>query len=876
MFCTESALRERNRGVFEKETEVYSRKKQRCIQERNRSVFKKETEMRVSQNPSQLYRSPVKIVTVANDPVLVIRSPRHFRAASISDRPYARFAYIDLTRDDLPGGVVHYVRNRGRPVEVIQIDDDSDSDVMIIEPEDQILDENRGDLTINQKADVSDISSTTPYINHDNLHRSRRRRKKTLPIQTTPVSVNSLDDDEIVIIEEDSNTSIQIDQPRPRSKRNSRNEKSAQTDEVTIDLEVVHGVLDRKPRIPLGLGHTPFDYAKNKKKVEEEAKTIKIVKENELESITSRLTDLGIGSAHQVAIPKKMSKEEYLKSLDPPKDEVMWKPSALDKDDITLYWRAVFRQFDGHIPMEFALKNLMDNNYSIPDALETIDTVLKELPQQFKPLSNAQYKVFVGMMTSKKFNREEIHGKATYRELTGRLRPARDTVFSDEEKKRVEAWVGMEAEKGQRVSRKTFERLHEEMNRLELSDEEKMQLNLEKLPFGEDHFSRRDEIEDKATLAKQYAKQLKPYPLPLFVECRCEKEEPEVLPPMLTTVTREMGEKLKKMTPEIVKWSMELMDKMNVPMVTMEFGVYQAIHTFLSAFGVGINIFLLFLAVTKSPKIMRPCSALITNKSLTDIMSSLANFFVMQRIITDGKSVTIIPTGPCTSFGSTACYAGHMFMGSFLEHNLIWLIACYLFRYYILYVRDPSIKSIIFAAFMVYTPSFIHMAIWIKLFDAEQANSTSMVLTGSTVYWSSLVVYVQLVVTAILVVIAYTWIRNVLINFILSMGATLSKDVKLINKQLVKILTFQVCIPIWIFLGVFFFLAMYTQNAQPDILQYSITISFMLAPVISPFAYIFFVPHYWNFCIGKKYVTPMATSICASSTASMEKKSVAS
>ncbi|CAL2038816.1 unnamed protein product [Caenorhabditis brenneri] len=325
----------------------------------------------------------------------------------------------------------------------------------------------------------------------------------------------------------------------------------------------------------------------------------------------------------------------------------------------------------------------------------------------------------------------------------------------------------------------------------------------------------------------------------------------------------------------------------------MEYGLYQSIHTFLSVFGVGINIFLLYLALTKSPKIMRPCSALITNKSLTDIMSSLANLFVMQRIFTDGNSVTIIPTGPCTSIGPTACYAGHMFMGSFLEHNLIWLIACYLFRYYILYVRDPSIKSIIFAAFVVYTPSFVHMAIWIKLFDAEQfemkLNSTDvfnfnqttgtseMILTGSTVYWSSIVVYMQLVITAVLVVIAYTWIRNVLINFILSMGATLSKDVKVINKQLVKILTFQVCIPIWIFLGVFFFLAMYTQNAQPDILQYSITISFMLAPVISPFAYIFFVPHYWNFCIGKKYVTPSTTSICGSSSncGSLEKKSMA-
>ncbi|CAA22066.1 Serpentine Receptor, class D (Delta) [Caenorhabditis elegans] len=323
----------------------------------------------------------------------------------------------------------------------------------------------------------------------------------------------------------------------------------------------------------------------------------------------------------------------------------------------------------------------------------------------------------------------------------------------------------------------------------------------------------------------------------------------------------------------------------------MYFGTYQIIHAILSIFGVGINIFLLFLALTKSPKIMRPCSALITNKSLTDIMSSVANFFVMQRILTDGSSVTIIPTGPCTMIGPTACYAGHMFMGSFLEHNLIWLIACYLFRYYILYVCDPSIKSIIFAAFLVYTPSFVHMAMWIKLFDAEQMeikmNETElfanelefpeMQLTGRIVYWSSIVVYVQLVFTALLVVIAYTWIRNVLINFLISMGVSLSKDVKIINRQLVKILTFQVCIPIWIFLGVFFFLAMYTQSTRPDTLQYAITISFMLAPVVSPFAYIFFVPHYWNFCIGKKYVAPANSSICGTSATcgSVEKKSVA-
>ncbi|CAI2352339.1 unnamed protein product [Caenorhabditis sp. 36 PRJEB53466] len=337
----------------------------------------------------------------------------------------------------------------------------------------------------------------------------------------------------------------------------------------------------------------------------------------------------------------------------------------------------------------------------------------------------------------------------------------------------------------------------------------------------------------------------------------------------------------------------------------MEFGIYQLLHAALSLFGIAINVFLLFLAVSKSPKIMRPCSALITNKSLTDIMSSLANFFVMQRIITDGSSVTIIPTGPCTDFGPVACYAGHMFMSSFLEHNLIWLIACYLFRYYILYVRDPSIKSIIFAAFLVYIPSLVHMAVWIDFFASEQkeialeagnwttfngTDENEMILTGSVVYWSSIVIFVQLVITSFLVVIAYLWIRNVLLNFILSMGADLSKDVKILNKQLVKvnlnsqlceqnsttlihlqILTFQVCIPIWIFLGVLFFLAMYTGTFRPDYLQYGITIAFMLAPVISPFSYILFVPHYWKFCTGKPLRNSSSACITSSNAGSAEK-----
>ncbi|CAI5447341.1 unnamed protein product [Caenorhabditis angaria] len=269
---------------------------------------------------------------------------------------------------------------------------------------------------------------------------------------------------------------------------------------------------------------------------------------------------------------------------------------------------------------------------------------------------------------------------------------------------------------------------------------------------------------------------------------------------------------------------------------------------------------------------MRPCSALITNKALTDIMSSLANFFVMQQFV-GGE---MVPHGPCRIFGDTACYAGHMLMLSFLEHNLIWLIACYLFRYYILYVCDPKIKSIILSAIMVYTPSLVHVALWVRAYHHNQNQSPdpldpALDLLNATipinnaqigqnqprnpiVFWSLFVFFGQLAITAILVVACYLWIRNVLLNFLIEMGIQISSECKILNQQLVKILTFQVCIPFWIILGIVIWTLQYFLNV-PGFLGYCCTVSFMLAPVISPFSYIIFVPHYWNFCSGKKTET---------------------
>ncbi|CAB03433.1 Serpentine Receptor, class D (Delta) [Caenorhabditis elegans] len=291
--------------------------------------------------------------------------------------------------------------------------------------------------------------------------------------------------------------------------------------------------------------------------------------------------------------------------------------------------------------------------------------------------------------------------------------------------------------------------------------------------------------------------------------------------------------------------------------------LYQLLHTVLSVVGVSLNAFMMYLALTKSPKIMLPCSAIITIKTFTDILTSAMSFFVMQRIVTDGSSIHVIPTGPCTHLGPTACYIGHMFMLCFLECNLIWMISSYIFRYYILYVRDPSIKSLVFVAICLSIPSFIHMATWISNYDPAVAiaipenvgiEARDMVLGGKIVTWSALTLIIQLFITSILVLIAYAWIRNTLLSFAVKMGSD-KNDVKKLNTRLVKVINFQVFLPSFIFLGVFVFVGMFTQLIDPKISQYLVSVFFMFSPICSPFSYILFVPHYLNVILGNKKVS---------------------
>ncbi|UMM26483.1 hypothetical protein L5515_010163 [Caenorhabditis briggsae] len=77
-----------------------------------------------------------------------------------------------------------------------------------------------------------------------------------------------------------------------------------------------------------------------------------------------------------------------------------------------IYWRAIWRQFESHIPYETALEHLLECKYDFCKALETIDQKLKVLPQETKPLCMAQAKLMANLVKNEKITRRMLQEKA--------------------------------------------------------------------------------------------------------------------------------------------------------------------------------------------------------------------------------------------------------------------------------------------------------------------------------------------------------------------------------------------------------------------------------------------------------------------------------
>uniref|UniRef100_A0A8R1HL21 ELM2 domain-containing protein n=1 Tax=Caenorhabditis japonica TaxID=281687 RepID=A0A8R1HL21_CAEJA len=218
-------------------------------------------------------------------------------------------------------------------------------------------------------------------------------------------------------------------EPSRRSGRINKENEQAVNNELFKNYNNGTGVINRGHNIPIGLTRRCFYFkdtssdptqarVKNQLKIDMQPPPSGMSKYREYTEEPSKKRgrksredrfmqrgwgEIRVGKAYQAEIPTSTSFDDDLdRDRDRDRDELVWSPPEYQKSEEEYYyetlrnqyWRAIWRQFESHIPMETALQHLMDNGYNMGKSLETIDQRLKMLPQVFKPMCMEQMKMF--------------------------------------------------------------------------------------------------------------------------------------------------------------------------------------------------------------------------------------------------------------------------------------------------------------------------------------------------------------------------------------------------------------------------------------------------------------------------------------------------
>ncbi|KAK5980590.1 hypothetical protein GCK32_010116, partial [Trichostrongylus colubriformis] len=160
--------------------------------------------------------------------------------------------------------------------------------------------------------------------------------------------------------------------------------------------------------------------------------------------------------------------------------------------------------------------------------------------------------------------------------------------------------------------------------------------------------------------------------------------------------------------------------------------IISMVHLIQGVCGISFNAILIFLVLKKTPESLASYSILIFNFAICDLVACASALFVQERMICDGLALYLLPQGPCSYFGSLACVIGHGIMLHCFTHGLWSLAFSFLYRYYILGHEQPKNSTIISVIALIYTPSFLQLALTV------QATLPILYLAASSIYVAEL------------------------------------------------------------------------------------------------------------------------------------------
>ncbi|CAB03132.1 Serpentine receptor class delta-19 [Caenorhabditis elegans] len=278
--------------------------------------------------------------------------------------------------------------------------------------------------------------------------------------------------------------------------------------------------------------------------------------------------------------------------------------------------------------------------------------------------------------------------------------------------------------------------------------------------------------------------------------------------------------------------------------------------------GCYLNLLLTYLAIFRSPKAIKSYATLIINFAATDFVECALDLFIQTRLVAvpgEAKLVYIF-NGPCKYTGSLSCKVGLSFLLHCLTHSVWSLLISFGYRFYILHNPALSRLTLLKITIMFYIPSLVQALTywtlfvprekilplakqWFPYYDLETETG---VLTGVIDLTNFVAVYAvaHICLPFFPVYITIFVLRQKIMKYLGGQSQMMSQDTKAAHTQLLRALTTQAIIPMFLGIAVLLYFSSQSGLLKSPILEYSIFSVAILMPALSPITYLYFVRPY--------------------------------
>ncbi|CAI5451286.1 unnamed protein product [Caenorhabditis angaria] len=238
--------------------------------------------------------------------------------------------------------------------------------------------------------------------------------------------------------------------------------------------------------------------------------------------------------------------------------------------------------------------------------------------------------------------------------------------------------------------------------------------------------------------------------------------------------------------------------------------------------------------------------------------------FAEARLIPFSNSVIQVNYGICYQIVDVSwCYVSYTFGVHLFLHSQFSLLYSFYFRYKVLCDWEANTRNVVLSLLIIYIPSLVQFFLlangedsdqlvlwevitkWFPEVKMEQVTGHLDVRTGPIAYGTMI-----FMISPLFIYPTILYLRSKIIKILDENLEHLRKETRILHQRLLKILTFQACLPIIFISGIILFTLEKLGIMFSPISECASTLSLEIIPALSPLIYFYYMTPYRHAILG--------------------------